>query len=495
MPTPLTLEEESVVLPAMGLTPLQGSQAPPGPTLGAPQGQEPPGGLSTVDLPPGAMEDILRGARSPEDIKEAVRLGAPILAGIATGGVGILAQAGAQGGTAALLQAMGLEEPSGAQVGWATGLPLAFWGLGKTGGPALRWVGKHLPGAAGALHEEAAASARALPELIKLGARSADELDALLAKMNPRIDASKYKAAAAQLQGKEALLSPGNKDPSITRLADGIVRMVDGWGGQVPFKILREELKRLNARLAGQPGIEQGAVKRLRGALKDALEDTASANNAARPAVATLKAYVDAFKRETARGELKDMVESGIRIQQESGATMLNARKILEAINKDTLFQKSMGADELSAIRHTLTELNRIPALPPPRGAQFGSALTMTKAGTAGGLTYLATGNPYTAALVGSMTPAASLAVSRLLMSEPGRKALLSLVRKTGPLFSPETIAVLAGAARYLETELAQGGSGEVDLPRLREGLPSQPVRLPSLIPRGLRQAITAEEE
>ena len=484
MPTPLTPEEESVVLPAMGLTPLQGSQVPPGPTLGAPQGQEPQSFMEAAMQPFGL-------APRPET----VRLTAPMAAGVATGGAGILAQAGAQGGTAALLQAMGLEEPSGAQIAAATGLPLAFWGLGKTGGPALRWVGKHLPGAAGALHEEAAASARALPELIKLGARSADELDALLVKMNPRIDASQYKAAAAQLRGQEKLLSPGNKDPSILRRADGIVRMVDGWGGEVPFKIMREERKRLNALLGGPKSIEQGSIKKLLGALEDSLDETAKANDAARPTVAALRAYNDAFKRGRARGELKEMVESGIRFQEGTGATMLNARKIFEAINKDKLFQKSMSADELAAIKTTLLELNRIPALPKPRGAHFGSAMALGGAGATGGAALLATGNPYTAALVGSMTPAASLAVSRLLMSEPGRKALLSVVRQTGPLFSPETIAVLAGASRYLETEVAQMGGGEVDLTRLREGLPSQPVRLPSLIPRGLREAITAEEE
>ncbi len=485
-PRSMSEQEIQQVLETEILPGLRAAQTPP--SLGG-EPQVPPAAPGFRGLIPGLARKVTQpfvemalgserfplpgGAQVPEEFRglvqgaaeTGVKMAPGLVAGAMTGGASLPVMAGAQGGAAALGQALGLEEPSIAQVGWATGLPLAFSGAVRTGSAAFRWLAKNMPGAAGALHEEAAAVARQTPELIRLGSRSSGELEAILNRMDPQIPAEHLRKVAADLFQKEVQKSAGTKSTEILRAAEGYVQDVQGRGGLVPFQWLREELKGLNAKIGGASGTEQGAYKLLKRTIMETLEEAGEKHDAARPAVAALKEWVKTFKGESAREELAEMVRKGITLQPETNAVMVNAKQMLQAVQRDTLFRRGLPPEDLAAIERTLTELNRIPKLPAPASAERGSGRGLVSAvfgvgtGSAAGLY---TGNPFAAGLVGSMTFGAAQAMQRLLMSEPGRKTLLGIIRRTGPVLSPETIAVLSVAARQIELDLA-GAAGPAE--------------------------------
>ena len=160
-------------------------------------------------------------------------------------------------------QAMGFTDPSAQDVVTAGVIPGVMGAVGKGVGALAR----RIPGARPILHDMAAARLEMKPGMLA-PSRSSEDLYAIVAQQNPPIPATQLLAAAKSLVATEQSLSKGLRNDEILRTANGLVNMITQHNGQVPFQVLRAELRRIGDRsksfAAGSTGGEQqGAYKHL----------------------------------------------------------------------------------------------------------------------------------------------------------------------------------------------------------------------------------------
>lgn len=379
-------------------------------------------------------------------------------------------------------QALGFTEPSATDALVATVMPSVVGGAARLGGAAAKAAIRRLPGAAFTMHEMAAESLGKIPGSLA-PAQSSDELYALVSKFNPKIKADQLKAAAERLAATEEGLSKGLSNDEIRNVGRGLVNLIDQNGGEVPFDVLRTELRRIgervgsSARTGGEP---YGAYKDLFKQGYNDLEKAAGAGNEAMPAVQALKQANAARKMEFVVDDLSELFSvkgGGISPRPDGAGVQVNFRKIITAVERNEDIKKTLGADAYKAMVDDLTRMwKATPNLPAVAGTDAGSKRILQSTGAFGGLGTAAGmyfGGPTGAVIGGGLGGAAGAAgpaiLGRLVATSTGRKVLQGMLESNGGSITPEMLSLLGVAVgmsqpgrevTHMGTDFAQGVMG-----------------------------------
>lgn len=214
-------------------------------------------------------------------------------------------------------------------------------------------------------------------------------------------------------------------------------------------------------------GTGSGAIKQAFKAMVNDLDDAAKMANPGLPGAQTLIAARDAFKKESVMKEIGDAVTDATKnLRGQGELVQFNANQVLKAIAKNPFYEKALSATERGEVESLLKLLNKIPALSPGAGAQFGSGRTaqMLKAGTIGGGVGAASGDPMNAAIgaaVGTVVPAVvdfGKNVATAMQMSTGRALLKELLTQSKGIATPQVASIVAAYARAVEAnpELGQ---------------------------------------
>lgn len=424
----------------------------------------PPEGLMSPSVNPTFQPDLKRG----EAVGSAALLGvlgaelggmagaallpnAPALFGASTAALGgeAVGLAGADMATRALTG-----QPQSPMGTAATALtPLAVrGGLAATSG-VLRTAARFLPGFAAGRNEAMATTLKTSADQLKAGVVDLDELYGRVESMNPKIPTRNLDAALKTLAGTEDEIAQGLKNPKITRAVKGLSDLVAKGRGELSFQALRFNLRRLGQRIgaAAGKGEEEGAMKLLFKALQQDMERAADSSDLAAQARLALKTANAAARQRFAAEELSDLFTEVIKTRGD-GLTTIDGGRLLTHVQKNPGLVDVLPAAEQKAIRTTLKALTQLPVLPPRSGVQFGSGPTIGRGLVVGGASNLLGADPMTASALGGVASGLPHLLSRLMVTEPGRAAVVRVL-STSPTLNHQTAARLAAVARMITPE------------------------------------------
>jgi hypothetical protein len=167
----------------------------------------------------------------------------------------------------------------------------------------------------------------------------------------------------------------------------------------------------------------------------------------------TRKAFVQA-EQEHAQGQLATMLRPGAPglTIREDGLVQLHAgqlRKAFEhALDTDTTFRAGIPAEQRAAIRRAFSDIEKLPRLPPASGRQFGSGRNVVKMAATAGITSMLGMSPAGAAITTAAVMKLPEYLSRAMMSERGRKALLWTLARDGGIWPDALVGAAGGAGR-----------------------------------------------
>lgn len=366
-------------------------------------------------------------------------------------------------------QALGLTQPSWGQIGLAGGIPLAMGGAAAALRPLMPFAtsGRAAQVLNALAPEEAASKVGALMPKVKASAlfsqaaeaqvtipmnRTVHMLDDMLDDLTS-VSTGVQKANSqviGYLKGIKNLLQTNPTGLSPTALQ----RELEGAGNVV---------KSVNVK----GGTGSGSIKQVFKAMVNDLDDAAKMGNPGLPGAQTLVAARDAFKRESVVKEIGEAITDATKSLRGQGELVqFNANAVMKSIAKNPFYEKAFSATEKGEVESLLKLLNKIPALQPGAGAQFGSGRTaqMLKAGTIGGGVGAASGDPMNAAIgaaVGTVVPAVAefgKNVATALQMSTGRALMKELLTHSKGIATPQVVSVIAAYARAVEAnpELGQ---------------------------------------
>jgi hypothetical protein len=172
---------------------------------------------------------------------------------------------------------------------------------------------------------------------------------------------------------------------------------------------------------------------------------------------ATRKAFTHA-EQEHVQGQLATMLRPGgpgLTIRPD-GLVQLHAGQIRKTFEQmlanDATFAAGIPAEQRTAIRRLLSDIEKIPRMPPPGGQHYGSGRNVLKTALAvTGAASLGLG-PVGTGLASAAVLGVPQLISRALMTERGRKALLWTLARDGGLW-PDALVGAGGAAVRSLTE------------------------------------------
>jgi hypothetical protein len=357
-----------------------------------------------------------------------------------------------------LNQALGLEEgdptkldltlwpPSGDVQ--AVGVPLAT----RAAGALMAPLAKRLPGAAGALHQEAAETLERVPGRFAPPRPSADVYGELATGANPAISATTLQSRAQDVISREMALQPSMRSPQVLKVAQDLNDLVTRYRGDVPLDQLYAHQQRIGLLLekaSAENWPNVSALKRMYGGVYTDIDNAVAAGV---PEAATLREATQAARREFVEKDLQAMfAPDRALLQRSDGAVQVKGRQLLgdfeRRLRTDEVFQKSFTPAERSDIQGVLSEMAKLPPLPPARGAQYGSGRVLARSGLATGITQWLTGDPGAAAVVGGLTAGVPAIISRALMTQPGRD-LLRQMMQAGYVIGPGELALIRSVAQ-----------------------------------------------
>ena len=228
--------------------------------------------------------------------------------------------------------------------------------------------------------------------------------------------------------------------------------------------VLQKELEgagQVMKSISARGGSGSGAVKNVFKALIDDLDDVAKSAHPSMPATKTLLAARDAFKREAVIEEMKGAVEGATKMLRGQGPNVqFNANAVLTQLGKNKFYKEAFSAAERGEIEGLFKLLNKIPALRPGAGAQFGSGRVaeMVRAGSiGGGVGVLSGGGPgaVVGTAIGTVVPPVvefgkNLAVAMQMLT--GRALMKELLTQSKGVATPQVMSVIAAYARAVET-------------------------------------------
>lgn len=381
--------------------------------------------------------------------------GMTVPGGIIGGGIGsALGEAGNQ--------ALGITEPSLGQIGMAGAVPMAVGGAAAMLRPLMPF----------------ASSSRAAQTL---NALAPEEAAAKVGAMMPKVKASVLFNQATQSK----VMVPMNRTThmiddmldDLTNVSGGVQKansQVIGYlkglkntlltspQGLSPDRLQRElegagnVVKSVNVK----GGTGSGAIKQAFKAMVNDLDDAAKMANPAQPAAQLLTSARDAFKRESVVNEIGEAITNATKsLRGQGDFVQFNANQVLKEIGKNRFYHDALSATERGEVESLLKLLNKIPALRPGAGAQFGSGrvqemLRMSAIG--GGTGAMAGGGPGAAvgAAVGAAIPPIvefGKNVATALQMSTGRALMKELLTQSKGVATPQVASIIAAYARSVQ--------------------------------------------
>lgn len=347
--------------------------------------------------------------------------------------------------------ALGLEEPGLAGDIASVAVPGVMQGA-QALKPALV---KRLPGAAAALHEEAAQTVQQIPEVLTPAVPSAD-LYKQLAQVNPPIRPNALWATSSKILQAENRLQPSLQNPTLRNVAEDLHALALQHGGNIPLQDLRAHQQRLGellqaARRAGGP--ELGAYKQLYKAFYDDFERAAARGV---PGADLVKQANAAARQEFAKEEVAELFLPGKGINtRPDGLIQINGGRLSDAFERklktDELFAGSFTKDQLTEIRDIFKQAMKVPRIPPPKGQSYGSAMAVGRGGLVSGLTLAVTGDPILATIAGGAAAGAPHYLGQALMTDAGRAWLKRQLAERGAI-DPATLGAVTSGVRQMVT-------------------------------------------
>ena len=366
-------------------------------------------------------------------------------------------------------QALGITEPSLGQIALAGGIPMAVGGAAALLRPLMPF----------------ASSSRAAQTL---NALAPEEAASKVGAMMPKIPASTLFKQASEAK----VMVPMNRTmhmiddmlDDLTNVSTGVQKangQVIGYlkglkntlltspQGLSPSSLQRElegagnVVKSVNVK----GGTGSGAIKQAFKAMVNDLDDAAKMANPGQPAAQMLKAARDTFKRESVVKEIGEAITDATKnLRGQGDFVQFNANAVLKEIGKNRFYHDALSATERGDVESLLKLLNKIPALRPGAGAQFGSGrvqemLRMSAIG--GGTGAMAGGGPGAAvgAAVGAAIPPIvefGKNVATALQMSTGRALMKELLTQSKGVATPQVASIIAAYARAVEAnpELGQ---------------------------------------
>ena len=161
--------------------------------------------------------------------------------------------------------------------------------------------------------------------------------------------------------------------------------------------------------------------------------------------LALLKAARQTSRKENALKNLEEWLGVGHaqQVMQGQGDQLkFNAKYVLTNMLTDKNFRGSFPPDEFKAMQDMYERLNKLPAFDPPSNVNYGSARTIGKYTTMG-LTGQAIGGPKGAALASLIAWIGPKAVSALVGTTWGRRALTTVIQSNRGIMDHRAAAVL----------------------------------------------------
>src|SRR3990172_1472953 len=288
-------------------------------------------------------------------------------------------------------QALGITERSNLQLGLAAGLPLALPALGR----GFKFAKRFFTPRAGAE---------------TLNRLAGPEVEHFISRYAPAGKAAELFEAAKQAGGSVQMtntlnalddvigqLDSASTPPAVLTNAKNLWLKIAGKNGAFDPTDLQQELEifgKTVAKLERVEGSPFGVGKKVFSAL---LDDLDNAIGQGVPGAATLRLARDTFKRSAAIEDAIEISGKALKVLRGQGdAVSFNPGEVIRKLQGDKFFGQSFSQAEQKEIFGLLTNLNKIPALRPGAGQQFGSGAIMQglkMAGFGGGVG-LFTGGP-----------------------------------------------------------------------------------------------------
>lgn len=350
-------------------------------------------------------------------------------------------------------QMLGITDPSVGSIALQGAIPPALKGMA-----GLKRISGAFGEKAGAetLNRLAAPEIRALLESYQ-PSPSASKLFGMLHGHEANIPVQPYVEAIQKVKKDIGVSSPGYR-----RSYAGLQRNVEGseqgltYDTQtkqpvLPIQKFQREMHDVGTHTQASEPMERGAYKQLYGGLAKSLESASLPGSKGQ----VLKEAREAFKREKVLEEIGDLARP-FTMSGHGDVERFRANKIINRLKdpQDELakfYQQSFTPEEQAKLMGSLVNLNKIPPIPAPRGADAGSRerlgqiASVVGMGGAGGLAGSSAGlGPEAAAMgagIGYVVPKIATMIQNYNIAnntETGKALIKELWRGNGGKFSPE---------------------------------------------------------
>lgn len=297
--------------------------------------------------------------------------------------------------------------------------------LGQGGLSLLR----KLPGAAPILQEEALAGIKG--SAAKLSGTHGDW--SKVAKEGiPIIDQSNVLEAVQN--AKKELMKPSNVDKSSVEFLNNIENRIVQGKGKLPLDLVDADRRSIGkwTKQVENKGKLEGLVDDIYSAYHADLDQAARTLPGKGPLVGPIESNaatdlqhaIDSSRKAFVKEDYSNLIEKHISTQETSGLQQIKPNKIMDDLRKTKTGQnimKNLDPTELKDIQNTLTVYSKVPKLPPPNGATYGSGGYWMTAGFITGATKLLGADLATATAIGGTVASTPHMISKLLLTEPGR--------------------------------------------------------------------------
>lgn len=393
-------------------------------------------------------------------------------------------------GGEAINQALGITEPSGAQIALAGAAGPLTRGAVGAGQYAVKRAAPMLSGAGESLRNMAAKTATGIADFMRPTTK-VDDLFSVVRQFNPKIDLTPVKELASRISKEQAPRKefgvdlPGGVESVVSKTKQALQppkpvtsTLIDPSTGRpfveevsqaaaAPmrnFQDVWEVMKGVNDKIGAlkrEGGEGFGEMMQLKRAFAESIENTPGAG----PAQQALRAANKAWKEEYASDFVTDVIHKKINFLEGRETISLGAgqaiKAIREAIRKDPFLEDSFPSGAVDRILKNLEEIRKLPVPGAPAGADAGTkrlAKQSLVGGAAGEIINYASGGGMPIGVSASLGGLAAIGVSDLvshaLQTQAGGRLLLNILRSS-PTLDHTALSMLAG---FVRSQTAQPG-------------------------------------
>jgi hypothetical protein len=287
-------------------------------------------------------------------------------------------------------QALGITEPSLTNIGLATGVPMAVGGAVQAVQPLVK-----MAGAKGAQLLNALAPDEAVTQLAKLTPKTpSGPLFKIASDAQVKVPMNRTLHALDDLMEEVADVSKGAKEANAisTRYLKGLKDLLTTNPNGLSPATLQRELESIGAVKASLKTKGGGGLGRIDQVFKHMtkdLDDAVEMASWSQPGARALVAARDTWKKESVLKEIGEEIDNATKFMRGQGASeQFNPAAVLNKIKKNEFYEDAFTAAERTEFEGILKLLNRIPALRPGAGQQYGHGvggkITRFAAGGAG---------------------------------------------------------------------------------------------------------------